>query len=463
MRMKYFGVEALRIALCLASSLLVALSFEPYGAWPCALVAWAPLLFAVKGQSARQAFSLGFLQGMAAYGFSLYWFFTIFGWLAMALYAIISLFSGLFCMGVAVSDRKIRCPFLNVLFVALWWTGIEFFRSELFFLRFSWITPGTAMGPVWLSPLVGVYGVSFCVMLIPAALRWKKTWPLGIAAAAVMALLGIFRPPAVAPSEQALTVAAIQSDSSHAARAMALTESTADRKPRLVVWPEYAIVQELRKQQPRTLADLQALCGKMACVCVLGTRTGAQDAVHGHAGKAGWYNTALTVDGSGILGEYYKTRPVHFFNDGIPGKKYNVIKTPLGMLGTPICFDYDYSAVSRRMALNGAALFAIPSYDAKHWTMTQHRQHAALLPLRAAENGRWMVCAASSGISCIVDPHGRIHQSLETMDEGVIVGRVEAITTLTFFTRLGWLFPWVCLVVSILWFFALLLWMPRKL
>ena len=48
-----------------------------------------------------------------------------------------------------------------------------------------------------------------------------------------------------------------------------------------------------------------------------------------------WYNTALIVGGNGVLGEYYKNRPVHFFKDGMPGKSFDPIDTPLGKIGTP--------------------------------------------------------------------------------------------------------------------------------
>ena len=61
-------------------------------------------------------------------------------------------------------------------------------------------------------------------------------------------------------------------------------------------------------------ATLTNLCAEMDAVLVVGTQTavGPRD--------RDWHNTALILDTRGVLGEYYKARPVHFFNDGIPGQ-----------------------------------------------------------------------------------------------------------------------------------------------
>ncbi|MBT8036861.1 MAG: hypothetical protein KJO21_04890 [Verrucomicrobiae bacterium] len=47
-------------------------------------------------------------------------------------------------------------------------------------------------------------------------------------------------------------------------------------------------------------------------VLVLGTQTRRDD--------ESWYNTALTLDGQGAVGEHYKNHTVHFFDDGTSGE-----------------------------------------------------------------------------------------------------------------------------------------------
>ena len=55
-----------RLALAALSGVLTFVAFPGVGAWPFAFVAWAPLLLAIEGTSARRAALLGFVAGLAA-------------------------------------------------------------------------------------------------------------------------------------------------------------------------------------------------------------------------------------------------------------------------------------------------------------------------------------------------------------------------------------------------------------
>jgi len=141
---------------------------------------------------------------------------------------------------------------------------------------------------------------------------------------------------------------------------------------------------------------------------------------------------------------------VHFFDDGIAGEKFDPHHTKLGRFSTPVCFDCDYTAVTRQMVRLGAEFLVAPTFDAAGWSANQHLQHALLFRLRAAEMRRWIACAASSGVSQIIDPHGNVHHSLPPLEEGTVTGRIGRETGETFFVRIGWIFPWLTLVVSII-------------
>jgi len=83
----------------------------------------------------------------------------------------------------------------------------------------------------------------------------------------------------------------------------------------------------------------------------------------------------------------------------------SVYDTPLGRLGTIICYDLDFTGTARRITRNGAQLILVPSHD---WPeiATKHYTH---LVFRAVENRVSLVKADNSGNdSVIVDPYGRI-------------------------------------------------------
>ena len=61
------------------------------------------------------------------------------------------------------------------------------------------------------------------------------------------------------------------------------------------------------------------------------------------------------------------------------------------------------------------------------------------------------IVAATSGVTQVIDPNGNRVSSLPITDEGVLVAEVGREKGLTFYTRMGWAFPWVGMMVGVLW------------
>jgi apolipoprotein N-acyltransferase len=66
--------------------------------------------------------------------------------------------------------------------------------------------------------------------------------------------------------------------------------------------------------------------------------------------------------------------------------------------------------------------------------------------LRAAENRRYLIRAANTGISAIVDPNGRILHASDIFVPAVITEQIRMERVQTFYTRYGDLFAWVCVI-----------------
>jgi apolipoprotein N-acyltransferase len=60
------------------------------------------------------------------------------------------------------------------------------------------------------------------------------------------------------------------------------------------------------------------------------------------------------------------------------------------------------------------------------------------------ENGRWIVQAAISGISAVIDTHGRVVAETAQFVPAVLRATVPTSSTRTLYTRLGDWFPWAC-------------------
>ena len=431
-------VPSSSLACLTVSALLVPFCFSPSDLWPFVLVSQLLLFFAILGVTPRWAFYVGLAHGTVGYGLTLSWFTNIFGWRAVGLFMMLGLFTAVQCLATRAIVARNRPGVIRAVAVAVIWVGIEFYRCELFYLRFPWVTTGTAIGPTALSPIVGVYGTSFLAVLGCACTIPKETRRYGYLLLALLLLLGVVRLPSVelTPADS-VSVALVQDESSLLDVYTEYTEKLlAESRPDLVVWPEYAVTDP--RDRRAALARVTALCERTGVVLVYGTRTQV-------VGGPDWWNTARTVDASGVRGDYHKARPVHLFNDGVPGRRFDAIETAVGTIGTPICFDCDYTEVLRQITANGAEFFAVPSRDNEEWSERQHWQHAQLFRLRAAENGRWIACAASSGVSQLIDPHGNVTAQLDALEEGTLVGRVGRDRRRTWFVRGGWVLPWVIL------------------
>lgn len=430
---------SVQLIFVLLSAAILPLCFPPFGWWPLVFLAFPLLFLATTGTSPRRAFYLGMLHGMIAYGLTLYWLFYIFASVSIVLFAILAVFTAFFCFLFNFFAKQTRSPVLNMFLAATIWTAIEFYRSELFFLRFPWITPGSAPGPTLLSPILGVYGMSFLIIAASAGFMHRRTILPAFFLSFCITCLGLFRPgPIELAGKESIAVTVVQSEDSVLQSYVELTRTAHKEFPDLIIWPEYSLPYDVRKNAS-DFAVLTNLCAEMDAILVVGTKT-----IVGH-GNRDWHNTALILDKRGVIGEYYKARPVHFFNDGIPGRDFKPIQTNLGAFATPICFDCDYSEVARKMVSLGAEYLAVLSFDAESWSENQHLQHAVLFRLRAAENARWLACAASSGVSQVIDPHGNVLKSLPPMETGVITYPIARSGHKTIFTRAGWLFPWVTL------------------
>ncbi len=119
-------------------------------------------------------------------------------------------------------------------------------------------------------------------------------------------------------------------------------------------------------------------------------------------------------------------------------------------LGPIICWENEFSDYTTDYAKQGANLLAVITNDG-WWGDTQgHVQHMRFSGLRAIENGKWIVRSANTGISCIIDQKGRVHEPLGWEEEGVIVMEVPLLEGQTVYSRTG---DWIGQFM--IWLFAL--------
>jgi len=190
-----------------------------------------------------------------------------------------------------------------------------------------------------------------------------------------------------------------------------------------------------------------------------------------------YYNRALLVDTSGkIVGFYDKVRLVPFgenlpFYEFLPefireielgqgnysrGRGFYPINYGNLKIGVMICYESIFSGIGKRLVDNGANVLAVITSDGWFGKSLGPVEHFYLGIPRAVETGRYLIRSAKTGISAIIDPEGRVLESLELYTRGSIVGSVKLYEHRTPFVSFGFLFPYLCPILS------LLIWILRK-
>ncbi|MCP5100659.1 MAG: hypothetical protein GY943_34355 [Chloroflexi bacterium] len=122
---------------------------------------------------------------------------------------------------------------------------------------------------------------------------------------------------------------------------------------------------------------------------------------------------------------------------------FPVYDTPLGTMASIICYDLNYTDVTRKMAAQGAQIIAAPSSD---WEGIAEKQNVHLV-FRAIETRTAIVNAEKAFDSAIVDPYGRILEETISTEptQAVLVTDVPVGSADTPYLKTGDLLGWVAL------------------
>ncbi|MDO8588195.1 MAG: nitrilase-related carbon-nitrogen hydrolase [Armatimonadota bacterium] len=465
---------ALNAALVVISALLASLAFPPHELWPLAWVCLVPLFIALGRTSAVRASGwLALLFGLVFLGFTLRWLTNIFGTGIVGIMLLGSLPFVLF--GLAYRFVYARSsPLAAALMTPVLWLAVDWLRCDGWYFRFSWAQLGFTQiswrGGLAFYPLVGVYGVTLLIALVNSGVAALFDRRLGlrtrcgfleacVAIAAAGVILSFLAQPFHSGAK--VIVGAVQDESGDVEALKQLTVGGNPRlRPYLVVWPEYAVY-DYPLSKPALLAELRRVARKSGSVLILGCKERAPanapcDWFRRRAmGDELFYNAALIIGPKGdVLGTYHKTHPIQLFSDGVPGRSYPVFSTPSGRVGVAICYDFDFASSALNLVRNGAEIIVVPTFDPGSWGALQHVQHARMAQARAAEAGRWVVRATSSGVTQIINPGGEVTAQLPQMRSSALSGRAAFRSGLTPYVRVGYLLPYVCAALSAIWLAA---------
>ena len=367
----------------------------------------------------RRAFYFGLATGFSCAAGQAYFFWKIFHPAATILWLVFGFWIGLFAAICCGCFRRWEIA-KAVCLVPLVWTGTEYFRSELYYLRFSWLNVGYVFSnlPIFPMHLLGMYGVGFVVFSIAVAVWcftqsintfWMTRFIVGLIL--VMMLTWLFQLLSSAgpnPPPAPLKLAGVQMEfpPEHIIPEILNQALAKNTNAAIFVMSEYT----LDGGVPDALKNW---CRKHSRFLVVGGKDVVTNDVY--------YDTAFVIGTNGeIVFKQAKSVPIQFFKDGLPATNQEIWNSPYGKIGICICYDLSYTRVTDELLRQGAQMLIIPTMDVEDWGKHEHKLHSRVAPVRAAEYGIPIFRVASSGVSQAVLAGGKVIASTSIPDDGAI-------------------------------------------
>ena len=461
------------------------LALAPFGIWPLLLVSAGVLFWLLRRtQTGKGAFWRGWLYGVGKYGAGASWVYVsihVYGstapWLAGLLVV-------LFVAGMAVFNgvlgwafhRLVRAQDSEIgvaLTFTVLWTALEWLLTW-FLTGFPWLFAGYAFidTPLAnLAPVGGVLMVSFAAVLtasvvgdglVPSrraqrarsgVVSYVRWWILAVPAGIWIAAWALG---SVAWTErgETRTVALAQGNIPQSTkwtpegvvlsrnRYRNLTASAGDAD--IVVWPEAAIPDYLRRSKPYIDAQRPGSGDIVTGIFVAETKEGTDEVAY--------FNAAVsTADGA-----IYRKRHLVPFGDFVPFESLlrgliSFFDLPMsgttpGEAGQPllraanldlamaICWEIAYPATVAADARLADALVTI-SNDTWFGESIGPSQHFQIARMRAKENGKYLLRSTNDGITGIVDDEGDVVARLPRFEPGVLTGTFHVVSGTTPYSR----------------------------
>jgi apolipoprotein N-acyltransferase len=505
------------ISSTILSGLVLSAAFPSFNLSILAWIALVPFFLVLSTSRPLFGFFLGFIFGVAFYTGIFLWMFDLPKYrvlhhavLGVYLCPLTGLFGLIFC--IIAGRWKTTAALLAVPFL---WVVQEYIRSKFFFLSLPWglLAHSQYQYPIiiQIASLTGTWGISFLIVLVNSALtaviyRLKgrvKSWQpvyaktlsntegvvlVGTATALLISTLlyGYFKISAPLKG-QPLKVSVIQPniaqkkkwDRKYEQAIMQtygdLTRQASKEGPALIVWPETAT--------PRSITEnfglyrqVENLAREVGAPILLGSSEREKSQKTQDRSKLKYMNSAFLMRSKKVkekIQRYDKIRLLPFseymplketiawsylqipeVGGFVPGKDLVIFKLPAYRFGVTICWENIFPDLVRHFVSNGAQFLVNITNEAWFGKTAAPYQFLSMSVFRAVENRVNVVRSTNTGISCFIDPCGRIIDRIKDTNgsdifvSGILNKSIILQKSDTIYTRYGDYFIWPCLALS---------------
>lgn len=456
----------------------------------------------------RKLWGMGFLFFFAYYLVNFHWFLYMYpldfagmskpvsllvvavAWFGLSAFQALGAAFVFLLMGIAVRSEFLSAkPILHPLLFAAIWTTWEWFQANSGWSGVPWgrvaLSQTSLLPTLQSAAWFGSYFVSFLILAVGGLLAYVLLYANKRKLAAILACAlffgnlgaGIIRLLTFNEGTEHVSVAVIQGNlSSHEkwgnnATEHALTvygtytKAAAADGAEIIIWPETAIPVNIdtHSYTGDRISDMAKSCGVtiLAGVFTDDPETGDD------------YNSIVAYLPDGTRSEtVFNKRNLVPFGEFVPFRDLVMAIIPplaeIGMLdkdllagedspvfmleeasvGSMICFDSIYETNALASVRNGAELLAVSTNDSWFKDSRGVWMHNAQSQLRAVETGRWVVRAANTGVSSVINATGKVEDKLGALLEGYVLANVTLQNQRTLYSYIGNVFPILCLAFA---------------
>ena len=488
------------LVLCVVSAVLYFLTFLYFDLYPLIWFAFVPVLLAIRGTTPGRALLLGTLFGAVTNAGGYYWVvhtIQTFGGLNIVLavlgYLLLCIYQG-FLLAIVIA--LVRYGQRNLGIAPVWSLAIVFPALELAYpllfpsyignsqLQFHAITQFIDItGLAGLTLLIGlVNGALYEMLEARLEARNLHTARLAVPAVAVVACIayGLVRLAQVDASiagAHKLTVGLVQTNigaqdkasdpDEFVARHRAMSRELIAAHPQvdLVVWPESAYNQLLRRGQPSVAAEVTQGIERPLLFGAL---------TFGYQGDTRQiFNSLLLASEQGNVESVYDKIELLVFGETYPfsatlpaldkifgtnwftrGASLHHLQLDEYSLLPMICYEDILPSLVRRVWRKAGPASALVNGTNDSWYGDTHQPmiHLALASFRSIETRRALIRSTNTGISAIVDPAGRITHRTGQWVSDTLIAEVPLIEdgSSTVFMKIGDVTGWGCVALTLL-------------
>ena len=435
-------LRAVIAGLCLAASV------PPWGWWPLAFLGIAMWDRLLRNAKPRARIVRSAVFAAAWFTPSMLWMVDLTAPGYVIAIVVFSLYVGV--AGLAVPGRS-SSPWVRWLALPAAFTLAEAARCTFPFggVPLATTAMGQASAPLGqIARVLCAVGVTFAVAVIGVALSaaWERRHI--VAAAALAGVVALWLVAIVAPTGhdiRTINAAVVQGGGPQGTRASETdprdvfdrhveATSLVTTPVDLVVWPENVVAVDSLLATTRENAELSALAKDLNTTLVAGITEVLDSSSFANA------SIVYLPDGS-TGGRYDKVRRVPFgefvplrgliesvagSNTGIPvrdaraGTEPAIVRTPAGDLALAISWEIFFTNRGRDGVLHGGQILLNPTNGSSYWLTQVQTQQVASSQLRAIETGRWVLQAAPTGFSAIVNPSGDVLKRTSISEQVVL-------------------------------------------